>query len=390
MLRLSGAVTLMLFACVVTLSAWNPLFSIVIRWVKPLQSNTHWPDLGFRGGFYFVFIFLATMGFELLEHGQQKAIRLLPWMIALSLSFSVAIYATFQGRDIFSNTSFGLMMLMSLGFVILSVWLRYNQNRRTRKIVVGMVLALTFLDVSTFAFVHMRNTMNAFAYKIIVRPEQMDLGAPGLLANRDDFAERILMLGPHFDLYQAEFNPWLFAKYHLFDAARVSGSGTRIQNMLQEKKVMEASGGFDRYMSLLLDSSAQELPEFAPFVANTQPSRVGGSVEISHHSYNDLNLKVNSSKPALLFVRDAFSPHWKVTVNGKRVPVARALFNYKAIPVPQGESIIEMHFAPTGVRVTLWALYLVMIGLALASLYAKFKTNISLRRRVANSPGSRR
>ncbi len=362
-LRLSGVVTMMLFACVISLSAWSPLFSLIIRFVKPLQSNTHWPDLGFRGGFYLLFIFLATMGFELLDHGHKKAIRLLPWMITLSLSLSAGVYFIFQGKDIFSNTSFGLMMMLSAGLIILSVWLRSKLNRRMRKMVVGMMLALTLLDVSTFAFVHMRNVAKNFDHKILVRSEEADPVSPGLLANQADFAERLLMLAPHFDLYQAEFNPWAFTTYQLFDSARLTGAGQRVANMRNEKKLLEQAGGFENYNSVLLDSPAETISEFAPFLNNPRPSKVGGSIETLYHSYNDRNLKVNSSVPALLFVRDAWSPHWKVTVNGKRVPVARALFNYKAIPIPQGESVIEMHFAPAGVRVALWSIYVVMFGL---------------------------
>ena len=365
MLRVSAIVFLVIFACGVSLSAWNPLFSLVIRMVRPLQSNTHWPDLGFRGGFYLMFIFLATMGFELLEHGHRKAIRLLPWMITLSLAGAVGIYAAYQGREMFSNTSFGAMMVFSLALIIASVWLGFNQNRRMRKMVIGLLLALTTLEVSTFGFIHMRNTIKTFGYKVLVRSEQMDPVVPGLLANGADFAERLLMLAPHFDLLQAELNPYTFANYKLFDAARTAKPDSRVANMVQEKKLIESVGGFDNYASLLLDGMAKDIPEFAPYLANAQPSRVTGGIEILRQTYNDLDLKVNSSASALLFVRDAYSPHWKIWVNGKRVPVARALFNYKAIPIPQGASTIEMRFEPTGVRATLWAIYLILIGLAL-------------------------
>jgi uncharacterized membrane protein YfhO len=65
-------------------------------------------------------------------------------------------------------------------------------------------------------------------------------------------------------------------------------------------------------------------------------------------------------------LRDAYSPYWEATVNDVETPIARAFFNFKAIPVPKGESILSLQFKPPYVTTLYFLAYLsILINLIL-------------------------
>ena len=59
---------------------------------------------------------------------------------------------------------------------------------------------------------------------------------------------------------------------------------------------------------------------------------------------NRLRLRVRSDSPALLVVADNWFPAWKGRVGGEDVPVLRANHSLRAVPVPQGQSEVELFF----------------------------------------------
>lgn len=93
------------------------------------------------------------------------------------------------------------------------------------------------------------------------------------------------------------------------------------------------------------------------------------SVAILEHHATELSLAVSSPGEAWLVLADAWHPGWQATVNGAPVPVLRANLVFRALPVPAGDSVVHMVFAPQSWRSALYigiGLWLITLALALA------------------------
>jgi hypothetical protein len=90
----------------------------------------------------------------------------------------------------------------------------------------------------------------------------------------------------------------------------------------------------------------------------------GATATVTAMTYNTRRLRVSTPRPALLFVRDAFSPYWTAAVNGQPASIGRAFHNFKAVLVPSGESEVLFVFSPRGVALSLLAAYLALLGSA--------------------------
>ncbi len=76
-------------------------------------------------------------------------------------------------------------------------------------------------------------------------------------------------------------------------------------------------------------------------------------VRILDYQATELRLSVSSPGEALLVLADAWHPGWQATVNDAPAPVWRANLVFRALPVPAGESIVRMVFAPDAWRTAL-------------------------------------
>ena len=71
---------------------------------------------------------------------------------------------------------------------------------------------------------------------------------------------------------------------------------------------------------------------------------VEGEVRWVEKGPNRLQLLVRSDSPALLVLADNWYPAWKAVVRGEEAPVLRANHSLRAVPVPSGESEVELFF----------------------------------------------
>ncbi|MCX7926264.1 MAG: YfhO family protein [Fimbriimonadales bacterium] len=72
-----------------------------------------------------------------------------------------------------------------------------------------------------------------------------------------------------------------------------------------------------------------------------------------------------SSQSAWLLITDTWYPGWSATVNGKPAPLLQGNGGFRAIPIPPGEAIVEMHFMPRSflMGASLSLMSLVVLGL---------------------------
>ena len=84
--------------------------------------------------------------------------------------------------------------------------------------------------------------------------------------------------------------------------------------MAQEKALLERTQSKGQTLSLPLDETFAEIPEFSPFLSDTAKTQnyspVEASVKIERRSYNSITIHATCSQPCLLFLRDAYSPYW--------------------------------------------------------------------------------
>jgi hypothetical protein len=84
------------------------------------------------------------------------------------------------------------------------------------------------------------------------------------------------------------------------------------------------------------------LSEEPPIALSGGP--VEGEVRWVEKGPNRLQLLVRSDSPALLVLAENWYPAWKAVVRGEEAPVLRANHSLRAVPVPSGESEVELFF----------------------------------------------
>jgi hypothetical protein len=109
-----------------------------------------------------------------------------------------------------------------------------------------------------------------------------------------------------------------------------------------------ADPNFDRWRIALLEENDES--------ANLQIAN-GNSVESSQFSILNSHFpspghiihQVSTDSPALLLLSETHYPGWAATVDGRPVPILRANYVLRAVPVPAGNHTVELIFRPFSV-----------------------------------------
>ncbi len=94
---------------------------------------------------------------------------------------------------------------------------------------------------------------------------------------------------------------------------------------------------------------------------------VEGEVTWQERGPDHMRLAVRSSGPALLAIADNWYPAWQARVNGRGAPVLRAYHTLRAIPVPAGDSEVELWYRSDVVLRSFWLGFIVLAGLLAAN-----------------------
>jgi hypothetical protein len=120
-----------------------------------------------------------------------------------------------------------------------------------------------------------------------------------------------------------------------------------------------ASGELDSHNSVLLESNPPEL------AANPEPS--SGSVQIIDREPERIRLEAKSDQPGLVVLSETWDPNWRAYVDGEEVEMYRANYLFRAVPIPAGESSVELRYEPPALRLGL-AVTAVTVAAALLAL----------------------
>jgi uncharacterized membrane protein YfhO len=97
------------------------------------------------------------------------------------------------------------------------------------------------------------------------------------------------------------------------------------------------------------------------------PAEGEGTAEITRYTPNEVIIRTRSQSPKLLFLSDVYDNGWKATVDGKAAKLARANYDFRAVPVPAGEHTVRMIYWPRSFAIGLWIAglgFLVLAGMS--------------------------
>lgn len=115
-------------------------------------------------------------------------------------------------------------------------------------------------------------------------------------------------------------------------------------------EVVTGDAAIERVLAADFDArTTAVLAEPVPAGVTPQPGATG-TVEWTTREFDRMTLRVEASAPALLMVLDNWYPAWRATVDGEAAPVLRANHTFRAIPVPAGQSNVELRYEPDALR----------------------------------------
>jgi hypothetical protein len=126
----------------------------------------------------------------------------------------------------------------------------------------------------------------------------------------------------------------------------------------EEALKMLDSGEVDPRQTALLERS---VPDLSP---PNDPSSDRASV--TTYKAGRIELETSTGAPGLLVLSEVYYPAWKAYVDGERVPLYRADYLLRAVPVPAGEHTVELRYESWTLRVG--TVISLLSGLILAAL----------------------
>lgn len=73
-----------------------------------------------------------------------------------------------------------------------------------------------------------------------------------------------------------------------------------------------------------------------------------GFAQLNASTINSQNFLVETDRPALFYISDTYFPGWHAMINNQETKIYRANYNFRAVPVNSGKSMIEFYYVPTG------------------------------------------
>lgn len=103
------------------------------------------------------------------------------------------------------------------------------------------------------------------------------------------------------------------------------------------------SGTFDPARVLLLENK----PEFQ---TDTGTAGTNSSARIISDEPDEIKIEASMPRRGFLLLLDNWFPGWEATVNGQNAPVLRADYNFRAVPLDAGESVVRFIYRPASFR----------------------------------------
>jgi hypothetical protein len=147
--------------------------------------------------------------------------------------------------------------------------------------------------------------------------------------------------------------------------AEIAGDATILQKI--------ADPNFDRWHIALLEPEAKPylnlLDQATPDPAENITFYV---LRFTAHA-SSLTYQVDTPIPTLLILSEPYYPGWQATLDGQPVPILRANYILRAIPIPAGEHTLELAFQPPSLTIgaTISALTIIALIITLLKLHKR-------------------
>ncbi|GAB4406907.1 MAG: hypothetical protein Kow00123_19670 [Anaerolineales bacterium] len=117
--------------------------------------------------------------------------------------------------------------------------------------------------------------------------------------------------------------------------------------LVHEAEVVPEAEALGRLEGMDLRQRAVVAPEWAGAVAAAGGDADGDAVRVVARSANALELDVQASAPGLLLVSEVWYPGWRAWVDGRALPVARADYLLRAVPIEEaGAHRVRLAYVP--------------------------------------------
>lgn len=330
---------LLLIFGVVNLSGYSPFFAWLLALPTPLRAVNHYSDLLFRAGGFILLVLGAAFGLDTALGKRFLHRPILLTVFGIATLISLGLFVASHRANTLQSASFGFTVFTASVIALTLARIIVTRGRRELNQAVWILLLVTLVDTSTQMFFYVRRIVvqNIESCKRVDETPAPD--GIGLKVSSDPyyFVNSVLVYRSLTAMQESGIDLNAIEPFKLFSAAHIN------TNLASEG--VKLSAGFPIYRSLAMDPAEQAKPEFKPFFAAV-PTNLPGSIRVMRRTYTDLDLEVVSESPALVFIKDSFSRYWKAEINGQTAPIARALYNFKALAVQPGISTVSLRFYP--------------------------------------------
>ena len=339
---------LVIMFTIIVLAATSPIFALLLSVKSPLQANKHFSDACFRSGGYLFLIFSSALGLRTLLKGNDKIRTIFLYLLGIELVINTTVHIFYYEKlRWMSNPFFGLHITFSILFIIVAYSMKTQPKN---KALIPILLFITFVDISTcsnlivknFKYVNNGVNFNSLDEAWNTNNIGLDNSVPG------SYSGTILIQRSLYNIHELSIYPQKdFKKFIFFSAVHPSDDIYKdIERLPNALKNIKAS--FKDYDSLPISPKDAQRTSVKRFIvlAQTLTEPATGTVDIISQTYNKLELHINSSRVAALFILDSYSPYWKAWLNGQRTDISCGFYNFKTVIVPKGESKLLLKFKP--------------------------------------------
>lgn len=157
-------------------------------------------------------------------------------------------------------------------------------------------------------------------------------------------------LGRHGDVHLYR-NPLVLPRAYLVGSYRIVPSAAEALEWLRDPS---------------FDPSREALVARDPAIPVAPGSRTPGTCRVERYASNEVVVRVEAERPALLVLADTFYPGWRAAVDGREVEVLRANVCQRAVAVPAGEHVVRFHFDSPTVAAGAWVSFISLLLVAAA------------------------
>jgi hypothetical protein len=125
----------------------------------------------------------------------------------------------------------------------------------------------------------------------------------------------------------------------------------------------------------------EEKPIWDAGILSTVIPKGSAGAKILHERNNEIELQARVARPSLLYLADTFYPGWNAYVDGKKTKIYRANYNFRAVPLPPGEHLVDFRYEPLSFYLGAW-----IAGMTLFILMALGLRSFWLRQRKERQP----